>query len=90
MLDSKLDNGLWVVAAAGDALQRGDLYTWREEMQRIEREIAQPLLRALQAGRLQRLTLEVLLENGSVGFSLTRGSAWKLWRPKRSLARYAV
>jgi hypothetical protein len=90
MLDGQQASGLWVCVAAGDAQRCGDLYAWREAVQRIEQEVAQPLLKALQAGRLQRLTLEVLRENGSQRFSLTRGDSWKLWRPERSLARYAV
>lgn len=90
MLEEKYERGLWACVAVGDAQQRGDLYAWRDTVQRFEHEIAQPLLKALQAGRLQRLTLEVLRENASLCFSLTRGDAWKLWRPECSLARYAV
>lgn len=90
LLDGQYESGLWVCGAAGDALQSGDLYMWREEVQRVEQELAQPLLKALQAGRLHRLTLEVLREDGSQRFELTRGDVWKLWRFKRPLAWYAV
>jgi hypothetical protein len=90
MLDAKYASGLWVCEAAGAALQCGDMYAWREAVQRVEQEYAQPVLKALQAGGLHRLTLEVLRENGSQRFALTRGDAWKLWRGARSLARYAV
>lgn len=86
VLEAPAENGLWVCIAADDALQLGDLHAWREAVQRIEREIAQPLLKALQAGRLQHLSLGV----GARRFRLTRGDAWKLWRPEQSLARYAV
>jgi hypothetical protein len=90
MLDGQYEYALWVCIAPGEALQRGDLYAWRETVLGFEREYAQPLLRALQTGRLQRLTLEVLREQGSQRFSLTRGEVWKLWRTVRPLARYAV
>jgi hypothetical protein len=90
MLDAQYESGLWVCIAVADALQRADLHAWREAVLRIEHEIARPLLAALQAGRLGRLTLEVLRENGSRRYSATRGDVWKLWRPQRSLARYAV
>jgi hypothetical protein len=90
MLDSDYESGLWVSVLAGEVLRSGDLYAWREAVMQIEQVIAQPVLKALQSGRLQRLTLEVLLENGSIRFSLTRGDSWRLWRSERSLARYAV
>lgn len=90
MLDGEFDNGLWLCAQPGEALQRGDFYAWREAVQRFEREYAQPVLKALRAGRLQRLTLEVLRENGSQRFELTRRDAWKLWRGARPLSYYAV
>jgi hypothetical protein len=86
MLDVCSGSGLWVCAAAGDALQRGDLHAWREAIQRIEQEVAQPLLKALQAGRLLHLTLD----EGTRCYGMFRTDAWKLWRPGRSLAGYAV
>jgi hypothetical protein len=90
MLDVQSANGLWVCTALGEALLRGDVYAWREEVKKFEREYAQPLMRSLQRGLLQRLTLEVLRENGSQRFEITRGDAWKLWRSARPLTWYAV
>jgi hypothetical protein len=90
MLDGQYENGLWVCIAPGEALQRGDMYAWREAVQQVELRYAQPLLKALQAGRLPQLTLEVLREDAAHRFELTRGAAWKLWRGERPLARYAV
>jgi hypothetical protein len=90
MLDGQYTNGLWVSSAQGEGLQHGDLYAWREAVQQVEQHYARPLLKALQAGRLQRLTLEVLREDGVHRFVLTRGDAWKLWRGARPLVRYAV
>lgn len=90
MLDGRFENGLWVFNAAGEALQRGDLYAWREALQLIEQQYAQPLLRALRSGRLQRLTLDVLQEHDTRRFVLGRGDAWKLWLGAKPLARYAI
>lgn len=90
MLDGQYEDGLWVCDAPGKALQRGDLYAWREAAQQVERECAMPLLKALQGGRLRRLKLEVLGESDARTFVLTRGDALKLWLAGRSLARYAV
>lgn len=90
LLDGQYANGLWVCNAAGEALQRGDLYAWREAVQQVERQFAQPLLQALQGGRLQRLTLDVMREHDTRRFVLTRSAAWKLWRGAKPLVRYAV
>lgn len=90
MLDGKFESGLWVCDAPREALQRGDLYQWRTAVQQAEQEFARPLLKSLQAGRLQQLTLVVLQENSSQRYEFTRGDAWKLWRSARPLARYAV
>jgi hypothetical protein len=82
--------GLWVCDLPGEALRRGDLHAWREAIQAIEREVAQPLLQALHAGQLQRVTLEVLQSGGGRCFDLARADLWKLWRVARPMARYAV
>jgi len=90
MLEGKHESGLWVCTSTREASQRGDFYAWREAVQRVEQEYAQPLLKAMQSGDLQRLTLEVVQTEGAQCFELTRGAAWKLWRAARPLARYAV
>lgn len=90
MLDGKCGSGLWVCAAPGEAQRCGDYHAWREAVLRFEQECAQPVLKAMRAGHLRRLTLEVLREGGGQRFELTRADAWKLWRTARSLARYAV
>ena len=83
------ERGLWVCDGLREAQARGDYYVWREAVQRIERECAF-LLRALQTGSLQHLTLEVLQDKASRRFELTPALAWMFWRSSRSLARYAV
>ena len=90
MLEGNCESGLWVCEEPGDAMRRGDIHAWRVAMLQMERELAQPLLKALQTGRLQRLTLEIQHEGGARCFELTGKDAWKLWRSARSLARFAV
>ena len=89
MLRAKGASGLWVNEAMSGAQQRGDYHAWREALLQLERDCAS-LSQALRIGRLQRLTLEVLSVNGTQRFESTRASAWRLWRPVRALARYAV
>lgn len=90
LLNSEAANALWVCAAPVATFQRGDLYAWREAMLALEREVAQPVLHALQRGRLQSLTLEVSGETAAQRFELSRGGAWKVWRSRRPLAHFAV
>ena len=70
------------------ALQQGDLHAWRDELQRLERCCAAPLLDALHAGRIAQLTLDALQAGASRRFILARSAAWKLWRRPKPLACY--
>jgi hypothetical protein len=90
MLDEEYERGLWVCEAPGNAMRRGDLHEWREAVQRMEEQLAQPLLKALRAGRLRRLTLNVLQEDGMRSFDLSRIDTWKFWHLPRPITRYAV
>ncbi len=90
LLNSAGKQGLWVCAAPGAAWQRGDLYAWRQAVQVLERDIAQPVLHALRSGRLQSLELEVLSESATLRFELSRGALWKLWRTNHPLVHYAI
>jgi len=47
-----------------------------------------PLLRALKAGHPRRVTLSFPLSGGVHQFELTRGSLWRIWRPRKSLSAY--
>lgn len=71
------------------ALQQGDLQAWRASVQRFEQVCAAPLLAALRAGRIARITLDVPGEDATRRFVLTRGMAWKVWRRPQNLAHYA-
>lgn len=72
------------------ALQHGDLHAWRDGLQRFEQCCALPLLNALRAGRIARITLDSPQAGTARRFVLTRGAAWKLWRRPKPLAGYAV
>jgi hypothetical protein len=84
------DEGGYLVVWEGlrRAFRRGDLLAWRDELQHFEQCCAKPLLNALRAGRIQRLTLDVVSTDVSRRFVLTRTAAWKLWRRPRPLAAY--
>ena len=76
--------GLVVYEALRHALRRGDLDAWRAGVQELEQNIASSM-RALRAGRIERVTLDVLREGAPRSFVLTRGDTWKLWRRPVSL-----
>jgi hypothetical protein len=90
MLNGQWQHGLWVSTGLGAAMQCGDLYAWREQIQMLEHEIAQPVWQALRAGRLQTVTLEVSLESETRSYTLNRAGIWKVWRRAKTLAAYAV
>jgi len=71
------------------ALQHGDLHAWRDSLLRFEQCCAAPLLGALRAGRIARLTLDSPQTGTTRHMVLTRGAAWRLWQRPRPLAHYA-
>ena len=71
------------------ALHLGDLGEWRDSLLRLERHCVQPLLRDLRHGRIARITLDVLMEQGSRRFTLDRRGAWQFWRLPRRLELFA-
>lgn len=94
-----LDGGRWASGAMQDelvvwhglthALQEGGVGGWHDSLQELEHNCVNPLLRALQRGRIDGIALDALQEQGSVRFTLTRGRAWQLWRGGKSLKDYA-
>jgi hypothetical protein len=69
--------------------QQGDLYRWREALQRLESEWCVPLLNALKAGKIKRLTLTAFGENQMYEVSMQRRTLWQFWRHARPLAALA-
>ncbi|HSF48184.1 MAG TPA: hypothetical protein VLA73_07470 [Burkholderiales bacterium] len=55
---------------------------------RLEAEWFAPLLRELKAGRPRRLILTLPSPSGVHQFELTRGSLWRIWRPRKPLSTY--
>ncbi|MFA6120749.1 MAG: hypothetical protein WCT35_03130 [Sideroxydans sp.] len=90
MLSIEGETGVWVESALATAWQRGDLYAWRDAMEWVERELAQPLWLAVEQGRLQTLTLDVQTETETRRFVFNRAASWKLWRRSGSLSAYVV
>jgi len=83
-------NALFVWEGTSAALRRGDFYTWREAVLKLERDHLAPLLRSLAAGDIRRITLDVLQEEGSRRYELTRAMLWKVWKRSQPLASYGV
>jgi hypothetical protein len=90
MLRVEVEAGVWVETTLATAWQRGDFYEWREALERVERELAHPLWNAIEQGRLQTLTLDVLTETETRQFVFDRSASWKLWRRPSSLSDYVV
>ena len=80
LLESRHERGLWVDASLEEAWQRGDLYTYRARLEKLENGIAAPVWQALGAGRLRALTLDVPTDEAVHRFEMTRAGCWKLWR----------
>lgn len=72
------------------AMQRGDLVGWRAALQDFEAGYAQPLWQALREGRIARLEIDVLGDDGVRQMYLTRGSTWAFWRRPKALDSYSL
>ena len=80
---------LLVFSGLRQALQHGDLQTWREVLLQFELNYAQPLLSALRTGQLQHLQLDVLAGEHSARFELNRIATWRFWQRNVALAAYS-
>jgi len=72
------------------ALRRGDLDAWRAALREFETGYAQPLWRALRAGKISRLQMDILGGDRVRRLLLTRADAWAFWRRARPLAQYSM
>jgi hypothetical protein len=72
------------------ALRRGDLDAWRTALQEFETGSAQPLWRALGAGKISQLQVDVLGGARDRHLLLTRADAWAFWRRAKPLAQYSM
>lgn len=72
------------------ALRRGDLDAWRNALQEFETGYAQPLWRALRAGKVARLQVDILGGERAQRLSLTRADAWTFWRRAKPLGQYSM
>ena len=69
--------------------QQGDLYQWREALQRLESDWFAPLLAALKEGKIKRLTLTAFGEERMHEVTMQRGALWRFWRHAKPLAALA-
>jgi len=81
---------LYVWDGASAALRRGDYYAWRQSVLEFEENFMLPLLKSLADGELDKITLDVLQEDSSKRFELTRAMLWKFWQRPQSLQHYAL
>jgi hypothetical protein len=84
------ENALYVWEGANVALRRGDFHAWRQSVLWFEQNCMLPLLRALADGELDKVTFDVLQEDNSSRFELTRAMLWKFWLRPQALASYAL
>jgi hypothetical protein len=84
------DNTLYIWEGASAALRCGDFYAWRQSVLSCEQVLLTPLLKDLSAGRLNKITIDILQDDHSSRFELTRAMLWKFWQRPRSLASYAL
>lgn len=89
-LEASCNRQLLVWTGLRQALQQGDLGTWREALLDFEVGYAQPIWQALRNGGLAQLRFDVLSGNGTRCTELTRADTWALWRRNRALDQYAI
>jgi hypothetical protein len=70
--------------------QQGDLHTWRDSVQCLEKNYIAPLWKALRNGHIKQLNLNILNAGVINRLVLTRSAVWKSWRLSKSLAHYAL
>jgi hypothetical protein len=85
----KVDS-LYIWEEASVALRSGDFYTWRQSVQRCEKHLVVPLLNALTAGVLDKITIDILQEENASRFEISRAWLRKFWKRPHSLASYAL
>ena len=72
------------------AMQKADIGHWRAALQLFETNYAAPLLTQLAAGQIKNITIDVLGENTSRRFVLTRAALRKFWLLPKPLLHYAL
>ena len=84
------ENTLYVWEGAGAALRRGDFHAWRQSVLDFETHCMHSLWCSLNAGELDKITLDVLQEGHSKRFELTRAMLWKFWKRPQPLESYSL
>jgi hypothetical protein len=83
------DHHLLVFVRLSNALHAGDIPAWREQLARLERDWAAPLLSALRAGKISAITLVAGNSANLLEVTLTPSQLWRLWRRAQPLASHA-
>jgi len=81
---------LLVWAGLRDALQRGDLASWRSALQDFELNYAQPLWDALRSGKITLLEIDATDGENSRRMRIDRAASRAFWRRPRPISRYSI
>jgi len=84
------DDLLLVCERLRGAMQSADIGKWRKAVHLLEKNYAEILLDMLATGEVAQITLDVLSDNASRRFTVTRASLWKIWRKSKPLQYYAL
>ena len=72
------------------AMQKADMGKWRIALQQFETGYTRPMLNALAAGLIDRITLDVLSTGASRSYVLTRAMLRKFWCLPKPLLHYTL
>ena len=81
-------HALAALDAPADALRDGDLAGWHQRVSAIDKEWVHPLLEALRAKTLERLSLVACNHDSLLETTVTRANLGRFWRRPRPLASY--
>lgn len=83
------EDTLVVQDALRGAAQYGDVYGWREGLQKLEASWFTPLLAALRSGRPGTVTVHAAGPAVTRSVTVTRMDLWKFWRGAKPLEQFA-
>jgi len=87
-----LSQGRQLLAWTGlrDALQRGDLASWRSGLQDFELNYAQPLWDAMRSGKITLLEIDASGGENFRRIRIDRAASWTFWRRPRAISQYSI
>lgn len=83
-----VEGGFVLLETLADAAQCLDIHAWRGAIGELETSWFRPLLAALNSGRLKRLRLTALGDEGIAEVHVEAGQLWKFWRRPKPLEAF--